>query len=153
MVVSIDFPFSPPWHELCDCYEGSGWRLQSREIMRIANRRDNRGDGEPWRCVVAEFDKRSGQQGFLVYCMFDDAGAGIDPLRSNDFWAEVAQRLGERQRWSPRPIFQVQAFVSSAVPLGAAEKDSAQQAFAELRETLRECVVSPALASSTAGGP
>lgn len=139
LVAALDFPFSPPWHNLCGCYEGSGWTLLEQSVISLPTVSDGTTE-DAWRCVEARFGRRSGESGYLVFCFFDEDGLGVD-APTDSFWQNISVRLRRAPGLGPKPIFQVQAFVESPAPLSEAQEDEVQQALAEIRERFREVVI------------
>ena len=84
---SIDLPFNDGWHELTSCYLGSGWQLDSRIV-----RQDAFGD-----FVEAEFSKKTGERGFLVFSLVDSAGRAVTARPSSGVptwsWFEIKRRV------------------------------------------------------------
>ena len=133
LVASVDFPFHG-WHELTICYRGQGWKLQKRRIRR----------DEQMTFVEDTFTRASGEQGFLMFRLYDAEGRPVDvpddPRLSNisryfnrlALWREDARRDVQR-RFSVRD--QVQVFVEGAVPFTDEERKETQSFF---QDRLRE---------------
>ena len=134
VAASVDFPFQG-WHELTICYRGLGWKLQKRRI-----RRDERVT-----FVEDTFTRASGEQGLLMYCLYDAEGRPVeipdDPRLSNlardlrrlAFWREDVRRDVKR-RFSVGA--QVQVFVTSAVALTDQERKETRSFFQTVCEAV-----------------
>jgi exosortase len=134
VLASVDYPFVG-WHELTICYRGQGWKLQRRRI-----RRDER-----MTFVEDTFTRASGEQGLLMFRLYDAEGRPVDvpddPRLSSlsryfgrlAVWREDARR-DLRQRFSVRD--QVQVFVPSPRPLTDEERQEARTFFQALCEAV-----------------
>ena len=69
------------WHELTDCYEGSGWELKERTVQSVAEP-DAAGSGvREWEYVVARFEKTGGERATLIFSTFYEDGSPAEALR------------------------------------------------------------------------
>lgn len=131
-LVSIDYPFFG-WHDLTVCYRGSGWVLLDRRDL------DRAGGAY----IEAELSKPTGEYGWLVFGLFDEAGEYSVPPLSGVRVPRVTDRLARNpliRRLAGRDYlgdvtrtYQVQVFVSDAVGLSPAQRDELRQLFLAVR--------------------
>jgi len=139
MSVSIDFPFSYPWHELCGCYQGSGWEITERRVVSPDGSTDQSADSE-WSFVDANMEKRPGESGYLAFSFFDEFGEPVTPPKALSLSYFIQERFARRAAFQSRSIFQVQAFVRAAGPLPDELELDARHALFEFREVFRRHV-------------
>lgn len=134
--VSLDYPFEG-WHELTNCYEGSGWRVLKREVIRPDGASD-------WPVVVARMEDGLGRHGLLYFSLFAYDGREVQPPRS------LATALSERWKRATRSerTVQTQAFTGSIVPLTDDDAQQVLRLHLDARRDLRAAV----LAHDAAGG-
>ncbi len=144
--VSLDQPF-PGWHELTTCYQNSGWKLDSRvrkEAKLEVVDDSGKAGSVSWPYVVAEFSKPTGERGFLVFSLFNTAGAPVDPPASWNrlmyFISGIKNRLSGRIRtqFFNRATYQVQAFVAGYGGFDESTQQQIEDRFLRLREITRE---------------
>ena len=143
--VSLDQPF-PGWHELTTCYKNSGWTLLKRE-RKVAKFETKGEDGEvfqmSWPYVVAQFDKPTGEHGFLVFSLFNSSGDPVDPPndwnRISGFIERAKNRLSGRIRASlfDNSTYQIQTFVGS-FGIDDKTREDIENRFLEVREITRK---------------
>ena len=149
-VASLDQPF-PGWHELTTCYKNSGWTQLSRKPMspEVAMQGPNEEVGEipgmeDWGLVQAEFEKPTGERGFLLFSHFDTFGEGLDVPEDwgtiTSLFTRAANRLSHRirARLLRGEAYQVQIFMTSIDELDEAVKQEVRQKFLVIREELRQ---------------
>lgn len=146
-LVSLDQPF-PGWHELTTCYQNSGWKLltRSREVAKIELPDAQGNVGEvSWPYVVAQFEKETGERGFLVFSLFNSAGNPVDPPgewnRITYLISGIRNRLSGRirQQFFDNSTYQVQTFVQSfGSGLDAQTRDEIVKRFLSVREITRQ---------------
>ena len=143
--VSLDQPF-PGWHELTTCYQNSGWRLLKRErkVAKIdATGENGESFEQTWPYVVAEFDKPTGEHGFLVFSLFNSSGNPVDPPndwnRISGFIERLKNRLSGRIRSSlfNNSTYQIQTFVGS-FGIDDQTREDIETQFLKVREITRE---------------
>ena len=144
--VSLDQTF-PGWHELTTCYQNGGWKLKSRlrkdAKLEIPDDSGNAGTVS-WPYVVAEFEKPTGESGFLVFSLFNIDGAPVDPPASWNrltyFISGVKNRLSGRLRaqFFNTATYQIQTFVSGYGDFGAETQAEVEQQYLRLREITRQ---------------
>ncbi len=143
--ISLDQPF-PGWHELTTCYKNSGWNLLSRQ-RKESELEVLDTNGQPgkvsWPYVVAEFNKPTGEHSFLVFSLFNTAGAPVNPPASWNplmyFISGIKNRLSGRIRtqFFNRATYQVQAFVAGYGGFDDSTKGQIEERFLRLREITR----------------
>lgn len=88
-IVSVDYPFSS-WHEVLNCYEGSGWEVKSREV------RVDRASGRKW---VEACLERGSERSRLWFALIDDTGKWLTPPPTSSMsqlsWERITQRLSQ----------------------------------------------------------
>ena len=137
--VSLDQTF-PGWHELTICYQNQDWTLKSR-VWKTAPMAED--ETKSWSYIEAEFEKDTGEQGFLVFSLFDAFGDGYDAPGSWETLDYLASRLKNRLSHRVRAqlfrgeTYQTQAFVESYRDLSDTEKKEVAENYLKLREELR----------------
>ena len=143
---SLDYPF-PSWHDLTRCYTGQGWAMDEQEIHKPAFAEGADQDGY----VAVRFTKPGYRSGYLLFCQFNQDGAPLDPRLGAASLSVYRQEAALRRWWyrlqgipDPTPaepagtVYQLQLFVESYTPLGAADRAAAESLFLEGRRTLRK---------------
>jgi exosortase len=146
-LVSLDYPF-PGWHDLRNCYQGTGWTLGTSEAF------DHRlPDGGDQACLRFAMVNSMVRHGYVWFAEFDQGGRPVDA----ESWATVRGYLGTRlseraaslrDRWlalfSRRPapphyydILQVQTLVENYGPLTEADQEQTKQLFTAGLDALR----------------
>jgi len=131
--ISLDQPF-PGWHELTTCYRNSGWEMISRERKGY---NEAGSKGSDWPYVVAEFERATGERGYLVFALFNSVGNPVTPPaewnRMFYFLSGIKNRMSNRLRASlfDNSTYQIQAFVSS---YGDGLGDPAEKVIEDQRE-------------------
>jgi exosortase/archaeosortase family protein len=136
-LVSIDYPFFG-WHDLTNCYRGSGWIIVDRRDLGPAEA--GRVDGA---YVEAEMSKPTGEYGWLMFGLFDRRGEPIVPPLSGvrvprlmDRLARnplIGRLLGRDYMGDLTTTYQVQVFVTDAVGLSPEQRNELQQFFWAVR--------------------
>lgn len=144
---SLDQPF-PGWHELTTCYQNQGWKLVNRkrkESTISMTGSDNPDDEIDWPYVVAEFEKETGERGYLVFSLFNSQGAPVNPPaqwnRLTYLISGMRNRLSGRIRGSlfDNSTYQVQTFVATfGNGLDAETQQQIEDRFLQLRNIARE---------------
>ena len=144
--VSLDQTF-PGWHELTTCYQNSGWKLKKRvrkdAKLEIPDESGNAGTVS-WPYVVGEFEKPTGERGFLVFSLFNTDGAPVDPPASWNrltyFISGIKNRLSGRLRtqFFNTATYQIQAFVSGYGELDVDTRTEVEDRYLRLREITRQ---------------
>jgi exosortase/archaeosortase family protein len=144
--VSLDQTF-PGWHELTTCYQNSGWKLVSRTRknakVEIPDDDGNAGSVS-WPYVVAEFEKPTGERGFLVFSLFNTEGGPVDPPASWNrltyFISGIKNRLSGRLRtqFFNRATYQIQTFVAGYGEFDGATQEQIEDRYLRLREITRQ---------------
>ena len=138
--VSLDQTF-PGWHELTICYQNQDWKLKSRR-KKTASMGDD--ESQQWSYIEAEFEKETGEQGYLVFSLFDVFGGAYDGPGSWDtidyITSRVRNRLSQRIRAQlfRGETFQTQAFVETYRKLTEEEKNEVTENYLILREQMRQ---------------
>jgi len=143
---SFDQTF-PGWHELTTCYQNSGWKLLSRlrKDAKLEILDDNGNPGTvSWPYVVAEFEKPTGERGFLVFSLFNTDGAPVDPPASWNrltyFISGIKNRLSGRLRtqFFNTATYQIQTFVAGYGEFEGDTKTEVEEHYLKLREISRQ---------------
>ena len=144
--VSFDFPFGPDWHDLAQCYMGSGWQMASRlrTIPRDREIVDEHATPEEqaeanWGFVEMEFKKSTGEALYVVYSLFDDRGNRTDPPFGSIF-REAYMSLFYRVKSSDR-YYQVQVVCGDQGGVDDKQKNQAIKLLQENRRRLRAQVL------------
>jgi exosortase len=130
--VSCDFPFVEFWHELTECYRGSGWELLSR--------RTSAPSGVPasgsWGYVESDFSKPSGDAAVLFFSEFDQFG---NPCEQERDWNTNPLSFWESRQLNLKPhrLFQVQVWVTSPNAISDPQRQQARNLFLAARELIR----------------
>ena len=145
-ILSFDQPF-PGWHELTTCYQNTGWKLVSRN-RKASEISVTDEDGSvqtiSWPYVVAEFEKTTGEVGFLAFSLFNTVGDPVDPPvqwnRLNYLISGIKNRFSDRFRtqFFHKSTYQVQAFVNGyGGSIDDATKNEIEDRYLKLREITR----------------
>lgn len=144
--VSFDQTF-PGWHELTTCYQNSGWKLLSRlrkdAKLEMLDSNGNAGSVS-WPYVVAEFEKPTGERGFLVFSLFNTDGGPVDPPASWNrltyFMSGIKNRLSGRIRaqFFNTATFQIQTFVAGYGEFDVNTQAEIEDRYLRLREITRQ---------------
>ena len=140
IIVSLDQTF-PGWHELTVCYQNQGWELKSRVKKTVPMLDD---ESKNWSYIEAEFEeKTTGEQGFLVFSLFDAFGDGYDApgnWETLDYLVSgIRNRLSQRIRAQlfRGETYQTQAFVRTYRKLSDEEKADVSENYLKLRDQMR----------------
>ena len=135
---SIDQTF-PGWHELTTCYKNQGWQLISRKVY------DEDEEGETgWPYVEAQFTRKTGEKGYLLFSLFDSQAEPVDaPIswnKLNSFFIRVKNRLSNRIRATlfDAEAYQTQIFVFSYREIDDELKQEIREKYLESRELIRQ---------------
>ncbi len=151
-VASLDQTF-PGWHELTTCYKNSGWKTNPGQRIKMTPHKalglseedplpEEYGDPD-WDLVQVEFQKPTGEHGFLLFSHFDAFGEGLDvPARwgtLNSLFIRARNRLGHRIRATlfHGEAYQFQVFLGSFNELTPEMKDEVRRHFLLLRAEVR----------------
>jgi hypothetical protein len=136
-LVSVDYPFFG-WHDLTNCYRGSGWMIVERRDFGPADA--GRVNGA---YLEAEMSKPTGEYGWLMFGLFDRSGEYVAPPLSGvrvprllDRLARsplISSLLGRGYMGDLTTTYQVQVFVSDAVGLSPEQRDELRQFFWAVR--------------------
>ena len=138
---SMDQTF-PGWHELTTCYTNQGWKLVPGSRTTKSPTEGAPGDAN-WSFVVAEFERETGERGFLVFSHFDAYGEGFEAPRNWDFvnalLIRAKNRLNHRirSRLFRGEAYQTQAFVQSYGVIDDVIKDEVVDRYLQVREVMR----------------
>ncbi len=93
--VSMDYPFRG-WNELTRCYRAQGWEIVGRNVCRS----DGAPQGPVPPYVEAEFCKPTGERGYLLFGLYEEAGRPVMPPGSQITWlGSLADRLRDNSVW------------------------------------------------------
>lgn len=133
--VSVDYPFAE-WHELTKCYQMNGWQRISRQVVHTGE--EGRRGGE---YVEVELAKPTGEVGWLLFGLFDQAGNGLAP--SSTDWPSlttklersplVSRLLGHDEESVTETAYQVQAFVPTVSRVSEAQRAEVRRLFLAAR--------------------
>lgn len=140
---SLDQTF-PGWHELTTCYRNIDWKIVSRvrKSAKISSS-DDENDRE-WDYIEAEFEKKTGERGFLVFSFFDSFAEPVFAPGEwgtlNSFFIRAKNRLSHKIRASlfRAEAYQCQVFVQSFGELNQSTKDDVVDHFLQVREQMRQ---------------
>lgn len=144
--VSVDQPF-PGWHELTSCYVNTGWnRLERERKGDVLNQDADESGAGDWPYVVAHFKRETGEQGFLVFALFNSYGEPVMPPATWNrlsmwFYQGIQNRVSNRVRRSlfDSSTYQIQTFVTSfGDELEEATEKEIESHFLKIRKILRE---------------
>jgi exosortase len=134
-MVSCDFPFGPNWHDLTVCYRGIGWQLREQAVRPGGPEKE-----KPWSLVESGFAKPDGSAAWLVYSVFDEFGASIDPP-TRSLFSEIWRSLEKKRRYAQQTrLFQVQVWTTSAGTVREGQREAAKKLLLEARERIRLAV-------------
>ena len=148
--VSFDQTF-PGWHELTTCYLNSGWKLKKRVVLspEVAEGEDS------WDIVEAQFEKETGERGYLLFSHFNGAGEPENaPVNIGTFQSiltKAKNRLSNRIRRSlfSSETYQVQVWVQHYGELKESVKAEVKDRYMNARETLRQKFLDRSNSSNT----
>jgi len=129
--VSIDFPFSGGWHELCVCYKNTGWTLQKRNA-----RFPTAADDVEWPIVTGGF-KRNHEFGYVAFSNFNADGDSLSPPNDLIFWRPWRRLRRRMLKTVSSRVFQVQVWVSNDQPLTEENEETADDLLLAVRERFR----------------
>jgi len=135
VVASFDQTF-PGWHELTVCYQNQGWKMINRQKIVPE------GDDE-WAYIEADFERTTGEKGYLVFSHFDAFGEGLDAPREwgtiNSFLIRAQNRMDHRIRAQlfQSEAYQTQVFTSSFNELPEENKAAIRSKYLKIREKFR----------------
>jgi exosortase len=133
--VSCDFPFGPDWHDLTVCYRGIGW-----EIREMAIGAPPSGSEAAWNYIESAFAKPDGSAAWLVYSVFDEFGARVNPP-TRSLVSDIWRSLERKHRYAQRTrLFQVQVWTAAPGTVRPAQREAAQKLLVEARERLHKAV-------------
>lgn len=137
-VLSLDYPFAG-WHELAECYEAQGWRIERRGVLT-----DPKGSSAPFVEVVFRQDQ-TGRYGLLEFALVTPGGEPYEVRTRGEFdeWRDrAAQRFRDLLHFrlttdatlpADRTTYQVQFFADSYAPISDEQAVAARQAFLAFR--------------------
>ena len=129
--VSIDFPFSGGWHELCVCYKNTGWNLQKRNA-----RFPSFAEDVEWPIVTGAF-KRNHEFGYVAFSNFNADGDSLSPPNDLIFWRPWRRLRRRMLKTVSSRVFQVQVWVSNDQPLTEQNEEMADNLLLAVRERFR----------------
>lgn len=136
--VSFDQMF-PGWHELTRCYRNAGWKPGKRIVIQEFS-------GYEWPIVTVELTKGN-EYAYLVFSECTRGGRPLQPAGGFTYWTILQERLLGRLTPAVRgtlfgaACYQMQFFVSSALPLTEEQKTASLERFVEARGVLWEAAV------------
>lgn len=129
-LLSCDFFFRDGWHELSECYQGIGWRIENREIRRLAN------TAEQPVCDFVEVDltKPDGRAALVTFAACFVDGTAID-APGQSFVERIGNAFSRKNRGIRRqPSFQVQVLTERGDAISETDRKNAELLFAAARE-------------------
>lgn len=136
--VSFDQMF-PGWHELTRCYRNAGWKPGTRIVIQEFS-------GNEWPIVTVEL-KQGNEYGYLIFSECTRSGQPLQPAGGFTYWTILQERLVGRLTPAVRgtlfgaACYQMQFFVSSALPLTEEQKTASLERFVAARGVLWEAAV------------
>jgi hypothetical protein len=137
MTVSLDYPFRG-WHELPDCYVAHGWRVARRAVLVTATADQRVSSQElPENVVEVDVEQSNGEQGYLLFVVFD--GSGQTQLAERSLGALLQWRIDRGlQDFGFMPVtYQFQLFMTSPTPIDDGTRLELRRHFKELHGLLR----------------
>jgi exosortase len=135
--LSCDFLFGPHWHDLRVCYRGTGWKVDSEDIVRFEDL--GKFPREPLHVESSLIDTRLVEQfgivkqneptrGWIAYGAFRATGEWFNRPRGSgligDFWAHLVQG---RDRAEQADYYQVQVSTNYEGELSPAQQQLAER--------------------------
>ena len=139
--ISFDQTF-PGWHELSICYRNGGWTLENRSWA--SEKIEIEGESYDWPYIEYRFSKPTGEQGLVVFSLFDNFG---EPYNAPKAWGSITEHLndylnrlgqGTRARLLRGETYQSQVFVHSFEEITKEMRDEAIDHYLKARNLLRE---------------
>jgi exosortase len=153
-VVSADYPFIG-WHEVTDCYRGTGWILGGRKV-------EAGGAGQAGPRVAAGMVKPLERYGLLVFGFDDERGEPLPPPSYRGWRAVLSERLSlgqirllggqaaGRSSGGTMPSYQIQVLWESEEPPTPADENQVRELFERARDAFRRHTLRGAKAGSQA---
>ncbi|MDG2013619.1 MAG: exosortase U [Pirellulaceae bacterium] len=153
---SIDQTF-PGWHELTTCYKNSGWKINPGARRKKSTEfSESGGQITDWSYIECDMvDPTTGQHGFLLFSFTDANGNPIEaPIEWGNlraFYERAKNRLFHSLRSSlfSGEAYQMQVFVPSQSALSPARKEEIRNQYLQIREEMREALLTYGGASPT----
>ena len=141
-IVAFDqLPFHG-WHELTQCYQGTGWQLTNRAIV-VPKQQDT-----VWPCVVASFRRNHTEHAVLVFSLFYIDGRIVVPLDYEEidtYGTDLISRINNRRRHIGKSAFadeaesvQCQAFATLSREFTAVETSEVTDLHLQTRSRFRQ---------------
>jgi exosortase len=139
-VFAMDFSFDS-WHNLCVCYQMVGWT--QKEDYRVIS-----PDTDGGILIEADFEKDSGQKGYLIYSLVEFDGRPYEPAeiiaehRSERYqpptsFERLLGRVRHEVELDDKHLFQFQLWVTAPREITRSERQAARELFETLRSQLQ----------------
>ena len=133
---SIDYPFYGRWHELTNCYEVTGWSIESRKVIQSP-------DGD---YVEARFKNPQGEFGYLLFSFVDIEGNHVSSADTSDWigWTLFELRRRITNGFSDE-VIQIQLWDASAMEMSEEVVRDLREEFKEFRSVAKKKMFTPSM--------
>lgn len=148
--VSIDFPFGPHWHDLRDCYKGSGWTITQEKWFVMDLELDPAAAPRLGTGTIAggwEADeflnvrRNEASTSFVVHSAFYADGKIFNRPRGGSLFYDFVTHVAKgRDRQEQADYFQVQVVTNNDVTVTPAQQEIARKLIGIVSERFREHV-------------
>jgi exosortase len=125
------------YHDLCQCYGASGWKIMDRELLGAKSENDG------WRFVRASFANSENTVGTLIFSSLTRDGLPID-AREEGLWTLLAGRFGDAgDRTSARfdsESMNIQFWLTTERPLQTGQLDKLKEVHELVRRKIQQDV-------------
>jgi exosortase/archaeosortase family protein len=129
--ISLDFPFSGGWHELCVCYKNTGWDLVNRHVNRPTANPD-------WPIIEGTFTRATQEHGYLAFSNFNRNAMGLAPPSELIFWQPWRRLRRRLLQTISEEVYQVQVWTEGNHAVPQDEQDRVQAILLDVRERFRK---------------
>jgi exosortase len=134
--ISFDFPFVEYWHELTNCYRGSGWELIERRPRPYIDQQT----AESWGYVEADFTKPDSDAGALWFAEFDQFGRPYDGDRDWNIGA-ISTWTTRQEYLQPHRIYQAQVWFTAPHDVTEAQRKKGLELLLAARSIFRSRII------------
>ena len=128
MLMSVDFVFRD-FHELTVCYEGLGWNLGSRSVLKRP--------GSDEQFVEASFTRETGERAYLLFGSFDRTGENVPPPDSS-IGSGLQARLFKADEGVPGGVYQTQALIQARSDMTDDSREQARAAYMQFYDRMTD---------------
>ncbi len=128
--VSCDHSFRG-WHDLRDCYRGTGWEVMETQVDRTDS---------DWPAMQVKLNKiHNGSHAILFFSLFDVTGKPFRPPEAGNMTGLLQNRLVDGGLYgAPPDTLQCQTFAVLAFPFSQAQIDSLRRLHSATRRQIRD---------------